>query len=398
MEVGLVGKPNVGKSTMFNALTLLDVPMAPYPFTTVRPNRGVAAIRVPCPHPEKGMDCTPGNAPCRDGVRWVPVGLLDVPGLVPGAHEGRGLGHEFLDELRPASGLLQIVDLSGGTSAEGVLVAAGTQDPAEEVGWLEEELVHWIAGILGRDFERSARSLELDGGKLEALLERRLTGVSISLAEITASLHAAPIDREHPGHWSSADRALLARELLRRSKPRVIAANKSDRADAAKLTALATRVDPLPVIGTSAEAELTLRRAARAGLIAYRAGDPTFAIADPGRLSAPQAKALEGIRALLAQWGSTGVQQALEALVLGRLRQVPVFPVEDDAHWTDSRGRVLPDVLLVPAETSVREVAFRVHTDLGENFVRAIDGRTHRSLAADHVVTPGAVLRIVSRR
>ncbi|MCI4346985.1 MAG: 50S ribosome-binding GTPase, partial [Thermoplasmata archaeon] len=112
MEIGVVGKPNVGKSTTFNALTLLDVPMAPYPFTTIKPNRGVGAVRAPCPHGEKGTPCTPGNARCTEGIRWVPVQLIDVPGLVPGAHEGKGLGHKFLDELRAADGLLQVIDAS----------------------------------------------------------------------------------------------------------------------------------------------------------------------------------------------------------------------------------------------------------------------------------------------
>lgn len=398
MEVGLVGKPNVGKSTMFNALTLLDVPMAPYPFTTTKPNRGVAAVRVPCPHGERGVACTPGNAPCRGGMRWVPIGLLDVPGLVPGAHEGRGLGHEFLDDLRPAEGLLQVVDLSGATSPEGVLVAPGSQDPAEEISWLEEELVFWIAEILGRDFERNARSVELEGGKVEALLARRLTGLAILPGQISAALHATPIETARPSGWSHEDRLRLARALLLQSKPRVVSANKSDRVLPETYRALSERAAPVPVVAASAEAELTLRRATRSGLVDYLPGAPGFQVLDPARLSSVQRHALDEIQRVLDRWGTTGVQQSLEELVLSRLRRIPVFPVEDDVHWTDSRGRVLPDVLLVPAETPVKEVAFRVHTDLGENFIRAIDARTHRALGADQVVAPGTVLRIVSHR
>ena len=398
MEVGVVGKPNVGKSTLFNALTLLDVPMAPYPFTTVTPNRGVAAVRAPCPHPEKGVPCTPGNAKCVEGTRWIPVSLVDVPGLVPGAHAGKGLGHKFLDDLRPADGFVQVVDLSGATDAEGRIDAPGAHDPAEEVGWLEEELVAWVAEILGRDFVRLARGVELQGTKVEEFLSQRLTGLSISPAAITATLRSASVDQTHPAHWTEEDRVRIARELLRTSKPRLVAANKCDRARKDGAKALTDAVDPIPVVPTAADAELTLRRAARAGLVTYRPGDTSFGVTDPARLSPAQTKALDGIRSILTYWGSTGVQGALERMVFERLGMIVVYPVEDETHWTDSKGRVLPDALLVPANTPARAVAYRVHTDLGENFIRAIDGRTHRALAADHPLGPNSVVRIVSRK
>ncbi|HXW66864.1 MAG TPA: redox-regulated ATPase YchF [Thermoplasmata archaeon] len=398
MEVGIVGKPNVGKSTFFNALTLLDAPMAPYPFTTTVPNRGVGAVRAKCPHAEKGVACTPGNAKCVNGTRWVPVNLIDVPGLVPGAHEGKGLGHKFLDDLRAADGFVQVVDLSGGTNAEGQLAPPGTQDPAQEVGWLEDELVSWVSEILSRDFERHARSTELDGKKVEEFLAHRLTGLAIPGPAISAALRVVPVDRAHPARWTSADRLALARELLRAAKPRLVAANKSDRSTRSAADRLRAAIAPIPEVPTSAEAELTLRRAARAGLVEYAPGDAGFRVPDSARLSAPQQRALDGIRSLLADWGSTGVQGALESMVFERLRQIVVYPVEDENHWTDARGRVLPDALLVPAGTTASEVAFRVHSDLARNFIRAIDGRTHRALAADHAVEPNAVIRIVARK
>jgi ribosome-binding ATPase len=398
MEVGVVGKPNVGKSTLFNALTLLDSPMAPYPFTTIAAHRGVGAVRVPCPHVERGVACTPGNAACVDGTRWVPVRLIDVPGLVPGAHAGKGLGHQFLDELRAADGFLQVVDASGATGPEGQLVGPGAQDPAEEVGWLEEELIEWVREILQRDFARATKGIELEGGKIEEILAARLTGLSIAPPAVAAALRLVPLDRARPSTWTTEELRRLARELLRAAKPRLVAANKCDRTTRDSVAALAGRVEPTPVVPTSAEAELTLRRAARAGLVRYRPGDPSFETPDRDRLSGNQVRALDEIRGILATWGSTGVQPALERLVFERLHRIAIFPVEDEGSWTDSKGRVLPDAFLVPEGTHARELAYRVHTDLGENFIRAIDGRTHRAMAADHPLAAGSVVRIVARK
>ncbi|MGI0054653.1 MAG: redox-regulated ATPase YchF [Thermoplasmata archaeon] len=398
MEIGVVGKPNVGKSTFFNALTLLDVAMAPFPFTTIAPNRGVGAVRARCPHSEKGVACSPGNAACVDGTRWVPVNLVDVPGLVPGAHEGRGLGHKFLDDLRAADGFLQVVDLSGATDAEGVSVAVGSSDPSAEVVWLEDELVAWASEILSRDFERHTRVAELEEKPVEEMLAQRLTGLNIGIGAIGAALRATGLGREPPLKWSRPDRQRLATELLRHAKPRLVVANKCDRVALSTAEALSTAIEPLPAVATSAEEELTLRRAARAGLIRYHPGDSDFEVADPSRLSEAQRRALEAIRETMKRWGSTGVQRALETMVFERLNRMVVYPVEDETHWTDGRGRVLPDAFLVPVGTPARQLAYRVHTDLGENFIRAIDGRTHRALAADHALEPNSVVRIVARR
>ena len=324
--------------------------------------------------------------------------MIDVPGLVPGAHEGKGLGHKFLDDLRAADGFLQVIDASGGTTPEGALAPPGTSDPTEEVEWLEEELVRWVAEILARDFGRQARSVELEGAKVEEFLHQRLTGLSISMPALSAAFRVVDVDRTHPASWTAADRYRLAKAILEAAKPRLIAENKADRIGPDAATELAGRLQPLPAVPTCAEAELVLRRAARAGLVSYIPGASGFTITDPNRLNGAQLKALDEIATILARFGSTGVQQALEKMVFDRLHQIVVFPVEDEVHWTDSKGRILPDALLVPAQTPARAMAFRVHSDLGEGFIRAVDGRTHRALAADHPLENGAVVRIVARR
>src|SRR3989338_7459591 len=109
MLVGVVGKANVGKSTFFKAATLADVEIANYPFATIKPNHGVGFVKIDCIDKEFNIQCNPREGYCVSGYRFVPVNMIDVAGLVPGAHEGKGMGNQFLDDLNQADVLIHVV-------------------------------------------------------------------------------------------------------------------------------------------------------------------------------------------------------------------------------------------------------------------------------------------------
>ena len=395
MELGVVGKPNVGKSTFFAAATLAPVHIANYPFTTVEPNRGVAYVRKRCPHVELGRPCNPKNAPCQDGTRLIPVEMLDVAGLVPKAHEGRGLGNKFLDDLRQANAFIHVIDATGGTDFEGNPVPPGSHDPLEDVRFLVEELAHWIAGILSRNWDKEARRADLEETPPEKVLLGRLTGLGLTEPQIHGALREAPLD-SRMARWSAEDLLRLARALLRTGKPMMLAANKADLATPEALQPL-TRVEGYHSIPTSAEYELALRRAGAAGLIAYEPGASSFRILNPEKLTSSQAKALDTVAVFLEKRGSTGVQLCLEAAVFELLSLIVVYPVEDEHHWTDKSGNILPDAFLVPRGSTALDVAFKVHTDLGNHFIRAINARTKMVVGRDHSVEDGDVIKIVAK-
>lgn len=395
MEIGIVGKPNVGKSTFFSAATLAPAEIASYPFTTIEPNRGVAFVKIECPHVELDTVCNPRNAPCENGARLVPIELLDVAGLVPDAHSGRGLGNKFLDDLRQASALIHIVDASGGTDFEGDTCAVGEHDPVEDVKFLEIEISHWFRNILAKDWQKIARMAQYEGKNLEKLLYDKLTGLGISEVKINVALRDSELS-DKPVEWSDDDLLVLARNLQQSGKPIILAANKSDIAPEENIEKL-RNLPGYITIPTSAEFELALRRAAKAGLIDYEIGNDSFAITDPSKLNKAQLKGLEHIQQTLPKMGTTGIQMCIEKAAFDLLDLIIVFPVEDENKYTDHDGNVLPDAYLVPKGSTAKELAYKVHTDLGDNFIRAIDARTKRVVGADHQLENGDVVTIVAR-
>ncbi|WP_254829619.1 redox-regulated ATPase YchF [Haloglomus salinum] len=389
LSVALAGKPNAGKSTFYTAATLADVDVGNYPFTTIDPNRGVTHVRTECPCLDREERC--GDEHCHDGKRYVPVELLDVAGLVPGAHEGRGLGNQFLDALTGADVILNVVDASGGTNAEGEPVEVGEYDPVEDVEFIQEELDLWLASIVEKNWEsiqRKSRSPDFDQ---EAALTEMLTGVGATEYDVMMVLRNMEYP-DDPFSWDDADRERLARDLRAQTKPLVVIANKADIAPDDNIERLQDAADH--VIPATAEGELALRRAAEKGAVDYDPGDADFDIV--ADLSDAQQQGLEQIRGVMDEFGGTGVQTALNYAVYDLLDHFTAYPVQNETHWTDGQGNMLPDAFLLPDGSTPKDLSYAVHSDIGDGYLHAIDARENRRISEDHELSEGDVIKIVS--
>ncbi|MEM3731235.1 MAG: redox-regulated ATPase YchF [Candidatus Bathyarchaeia archaeon] len=396
--LGIVGKPNTGKSTFFSAATLAPAEIANYPFTTIKPNRGVGYVRTPCVHEEFNVKDNPVNSLCLNGIRLIPVEFIDCAGLVPGAWQGRGLGNQFLDEIRKADALIHIVDASGGTDSEGRLCKPGEHDPLEDVQFLEREITMWMANILKRDWPKIARTVESEAKDLYSMLEERLSGLAIRRSQIFEAVRRAGLNAEKPTQWSEEEFLKFVDILRQIAKPMLIAANKIDIPQAEENLERLKKLNYI-VVPCCAEAELALRRAAEKQLIDYVPGDCNFKITNPEKLTESQKKALETIREkILLKHGSTGVQEAINMAFFKLLNMITVYPVEDVEHLSDHNGRVLPDVYLVPYGTTARQLAYLIHTELGESFIYAIEAREKKRIGEDYIIKDRDIISIVSAK
>ena len=389
LSLALAGKPNAGKSTFYTAATRADVDVANYPFTTIDANRGVATARTDCPCLELAERCD--NDRCHDGIRYVPIELYDVAGLVPGAHEGRGLGNQFLDELTNADAILNVLDASGSTDEEGEPVEAGSHDPVEDVEFIEQEMNQWLTGIIDRNWEsveRKSRSPDFD---INDALTDLLTGFGATTADVAACLRDLDYP-DDPIQWDDDDTEALAAAVRARTKPIILVANKADIADKKTLERLQDAAEI--VIPATADGELALRRAVEAGVIDYTPGDGDFEIV--GDISDEQAAGLEQIRDVMAEHGGTGVQTALNAAVYDLLDHITAYPVENETKWVDGQGNVLPDAVLLPEGSTPTDLAAKIHSDIAEGYVHAVNGRTDRRISDSYELEDGDVIKIVS--
>ena len=395
MILGIVGAPSSGKSTFFKAATLAEVAIASYPFTTIEKNVGMAYVRVECADKDFNVQCNPRFGYCINHTRFVPVQLIDVAGLVPDAHKGKGKGNKFLDDLRQADVLIHVVDASGSTNEFGEQVKKLSHDPCKNIKFLDYELDMWYLGILKKGWDKFARKIHSENLNIKKQLAEQLSGLGVNEYMVEEAIKKLKLQHD-PVKWKEDELANLAAELRRKSKPIIIAANKIDIEGAEfNLHKMQKEFPDYLIIPCSGDSEVALREAAKKGLISYLPGDAKFEIT--GKLNDVQKNALYYIRKnVLGKHTSTGVQDVLDKAVFDFLKYIAVFPGGEN-NLADKDGKLIPDCFLVPSGTTALDFAFRIHTDLGNKFVKAIDVKRKLAVGKDYILKHRDVIEIKTR-
>ena len=395
MIIGVIGEANVGKSTFFNSATDQSVLSANYPFTTIHPNIGISYVREKCVCREFGVQDNPLHSICIDGNRFVPIKLIDIAGLVPGAHLGKGLGNKFLDDARQADALIHVVDASGSTDPEGKVVETSQGDPLFDIKFVEEEFDQWVLSIVNRDWSKTSRDMSNQKLKIEQILTKRLSGLSVTIDTISNALSTMGLINRNPDEWTQENLLEFVRLIRKNSKPFLILANKADVSSSGEKINKIKNQNNI-VIPCSSEGELVLRKGAKKGLWYYLPGDSNFELKDKDLLNEQQKKALLTIRSVLDKYGSTGVQEAINTVCFKLLNLIIVYPVEDELKLSDKKGNILPNALLLRKGSTAKDLATNIHEDLAKGFMFAIDVRNKQRIGADYELKHNDVIKIVS--
>jgi ribosome-binding ATPase YchF (GTP1/OBG family) len=392
MQIGLLGKANVGKSTFFSAATETPVQIGNFPFTTVQPNVGIAYVNTTCAC--KHFKIEHRNPLCVYGMRFIPVKLIDVAGLVPGAHEGKGLGNQFLDDARQAEVLIHIVDISGSTDIQGQPVNIGTHDPREDIKFVEDEFDFWFKQILEREWSKLSKEIEKKSTKLVDGITDRFSGLGVKDYQVHEVLQNLDLLTKKPTEWNDSVLTKFAQMLRKKTKPMLIAANKADLCKDLDITNELHK--DRDIVNCSAETELLLKKAAKANLIDYIPGNEKFVINKNVDISTPQKEALNLVESVLSKLNSNVIQTALNSAIFRVLKLIVVFPVEDETRLSNKDGKVLPDAKLLSENATAKNLAETIHQDIAKGFLYAVDVKTKQRIGADHQLKNGDVIKIVS--
>ncbi len=397
IRVGIIGKTNTGKTTFFNAATKSSAEVSTYPFTTKKPNVAPGQVQTLCVCRELGVKDKPRNSTCIDGWRFIPVEIIDLPGLIKGAWAGRGLGTRFLNVVAEADALLHVVDASGSIDPDGRITHPGMGNPVIDVYDIEEEMILWFKAAVDRALVR-LKKRTLKKPAFDTQLAKELAGIGVKHAHVVEALEEARLAEKNPKEWKDDDARVFAERTRTISKPTIIIANKMDLAEAERnFERLRGEFKSQLVIPVCSEAELALRRAEEKGFIQYVPGEETFHVLDEPRLTKDQAWALAYVQQrVLTKLMRTGVQFALNSAVFKLLGLNAVYPVEDPKNLADRKGNVLPDTFLISNGQTARDLAKAIHTDLASRMLYAIDARNGLRLPTEYTLRDRDVISIVA--
>mgnify|MGYP001582331888 CR=1 FL=1 len=304
---------------------------------------------------------------------------MDVAGLVEGASQGKGLGNEFLNDLAAADAFIHVVDMSGETDGEGKPTTHNYY-PGKDIQIIEKELDLWYRGILLKAWKVFARTAEMQKKNLAEAISHQFSGLKVKVDDVKHVILKSKLNPEKPSAWTEEEIFHFARLLRIYTKPMIIAANKMDRAKSKENYEKIKDEFDYPIVPCFAEGELALREADKHELIEYTPGENNFQIKKV--LSPKQEEAINNIKKILDEYNGTGIQQILNSVVLDLLKYIAVYPA--GSKLADSKGNVLPDCYLMPPSSTALDFAFRLHSDIGKNFVKAIDVRTKRAVGKDY--------------
>ncbi len=397
IKIGLIGKTNTGKTTFFNSATLSSAEISTYPFTTKKAETAKAYAITLCVHPEFNVVDNPNNSKCSDGWRYIPIELIDLPGLIKDAWKGKGLGNQFLSIAAQSDVLLHVVDVSGSVDSSGKVSEVGTGDPISDYADIEEELMMWYHKILEGNRDKLSKLIKTTNDKIEALTDL-YRGIGVNKNNIKETLKITGLEDKEFDNFDVKDTKQFASTLRKISKPTLIVANKIDIEGGDKtFDRLRERYTDNIVVPASADSELSLRRAEQKGLIKYSPGSEQFDILKPQELNSKQQNALEFIKKdIMGEYMRTGVQFAINIAVFKLLKMNSVYPVANEEKLSDKKGRVLPDLILMKDGSTVTDLANEIHSDLQKGLLYAKDLRYNLRLPLDYQLRDRDVISLVS--
>jgi len=397
IKIGLIGKTNTGKTTFFNSATLSSEEISSYPFTTKSPISGVAHAITLCVHPEFEIQDNPNNSKCLDGWRYIPIELIDLPGLIKDAWKGKGLGNQFLSIAAQSDALLHVVDASGGIDSTGKISEVGTGDPISDFADIEEELIMWYHKILEGNRDKVSKLIKTGTDVSDALTDL-YRGIGVTKIHVKETFHATDLEDKDFDDFDMVDSKKFASYLRKISKPTLIVANKVDVEGADKNFArLRERYNDSIIIPVSGDSEFVLRRAEQKGLIKYSPGSETFEILKSDELNEKQINALNFIKkGIMGEYMRTGVQFAINVAVFKLLKMNSIYPVADEENLADKKGRVLPDLILLKDGATINDLAKEIHSDLTKGLLYGKDLRYNLRLPTDYQLRDRDVVSLVS--